>query len=723
MPELDTFVINQLKHVCKLTGAKWSAWIENFNGAWKIQTASSRSARSKKAIEILINRDDFNEWASETISMGRPNWRDISGKYENLSYSRIYLFPNKFTHQALLSGAYELSKADINVFKLIAQIPPPFEDENNRSKFQHLDFNVNLNLGSNNQTLPGIAEQVSIQNYQVGITLDQILEHITGKIFSKAAYLAIRRGESFRIQAIWKCLPEILEYDIQISAIPVLKTIINTHQGIIVNAPERIEQPGLPKTISEDEKSWMIIPVSLGQRVIGLAIFVSGQSGWFKPKLLREAAKQVNQIAYAIENAIIFEEATRYLQQLALLNELAATASVVADIDQVSRKVMQRLRRIFNIDWAAVHLLSQDRKSLREYGGKTELGFSHLDIRSGTLIDHTIRTGQPIRLNNLESEVSTLEGDPIIPLYKNSVCELAVPLKYSGQVIGALSLSSSSAYKFSTQDEQLLILIASNLAGLFENMRLNKETQERAEKLQETLHQLKESQYALIQSEKMATAGRLMASIAHEINNPLQAVQNCLHLAGRQELDHDTRNSYLHLANNELTRLMNTVQRMLDYYRPGGVDRKPVNINELLIKTLSLAQKQLDDCGVHLHLNLTKNLPNPFVVGDQIQQVFLNLILNASQAMNRGGHLWIKTQVEQTFKGESTIVIIFQDSGPGIPEKLRPTIFEPFFSTRDQGLGLGLAVSYGIITAHEGNLELIESDETGACFRITLQAP
>jgi two-component system NtrC family sensor kinase len=312
---------------------------------------------------------------------------------------------------------------------------------------------------------------------------------------------------------------------------------------------------------------------------------------------------------------------------------------------------------------------------------------------------------------------------------------------------------------FRKSDLEMFAILARQAAVAQENARLQAE-------LRDYIHQLENSQRALIQVEKMATAGRLTASIAHEINNPLQAVQNCVHLASRKELSTQERQTYLNLAQSELERLMHTVQQMLDFYRPTALDRKPLDINALIKKVLSLMEKQLKDHHIQVHLKLAPRLPYVFAVGDQIQQVFLNLILNAMEAMSRatqerslatgerslnnGGELLIESSVSLSSDALATknqpqapvarVEIFIEDTGPGVPASERKHIFEPFVSTKVQGTGLGLAVSYGIVTAHGGSLELVESCRIdahksaglaadpagqkhvsrGSCFRVSL---
>jgi signal transduction histidine kinase len=229
------------------------------------------------------------------------------------------------------------------------------------------------------------------------------------------------------------------------------------------------------------------------------------------------------------------------------------------------------------------------------------------------------------------------------------------------------------------------------------------------------VRRVEDSQQALLRAEKMAAAGRLTASIAHEVNNPLQSVQNCLHLAGREDLPAEKRQEYFELARNELERLMKTMQRMLDFYRPGAAKVEPVDVLELLQHVLSLTSQQLGQRHIEVQTELPQSLPEIFAVSSQIQQIFFNLILNALDAMPAGGKLEIRAR-----ERDHGVEMTFQDYGPGIPESKRNDIFEPFFSTKEGGTGLGLTVSYNIVTAHGGTLDLINGNQPGACFRLFL---
>jgi signal transduction histidine kinase/FixJ family two-component response regulator len=281
----------------------------------------------------------------------------------------------------------------------------------------------------------------------------------------------------------------------------------------------------------------------------------------------------------------------------------------------------------------------------------------------------------------------------------------------SGRAVLLAGRSREDGSEFSSADLETFALFASQAGGALDNARLYAD-------LHATLDQVKEQQMALIQTEKLAAIGRLTASIAHEVNNPLQAVRNCLHLVGRDDLSNEKRDSYLSLAQDELERLMNTVQQMLDFYRPSALEREWVDIHILMDNVLTLLDNQLDQNDIKVSFKRAEGLRPLYIVRNQMQQVFFNMVLNSMDAIMEHGHIWIS--FEEVGK---QVEVFFKDDGPGVPDEERENIFEPFVSSKPQGVGLGLSVSFMIVDAHAGSLELLKTEDpdvTGACFRITL---
>lgn len=285
---------------------------------------------------------------------------------------------------------------------------------------------------------------------------------------------------------------------------------------------------------------------------------------------------------------------------------------------------------------------------------------------------------------------------------------ILIPVTRSDLRVVLFAARDAGVAPFRGADLELFHILANQSLVALENARLYAD-------LRAYVRKVEESQQALLRSEKMAAAGRLTASIAHEVNNPLQSVQNCLHLAGREDMAAEKRKEYFELARTELERLMKTMHRMLDFYRPGSTKVGQVDLLELLKHVLSLTSQQMGQRHIELVTDLPASLPPVEAVNSQIQQIFFNLILNAFDVMPGGGSLFIRAR-----EVENGVELQFEDTGPGIPEELRNNIFEPFFSTKDGGTGLGLTVSYNIVTAHGGTLDIVKGSGDGACFRLFL---
>lgn len=354
---------------------------------------------------------------------------------------------------------------------------------------------------------------------------------------------------------------------------------------------------------------------------------------------------------------------------------------------------------------AAYYQLHPESALLDLMAGRGTLAFDSGNGRESALARQAASLESPLIVNingpgdpGLQSELTCrgLAAAMFAPITRPGMRSLLYAGRESGQA------------PFREADLEMFLILARQAAIAMENARLYAE-------LRDYVRRVEESQQALLQAEKMAAAGRLTASIAHEINNPLQAVQNCIHLAGREDLSLEKRQEYFELARSELDRLHITVQRMLDFYSPNAVSPQQVDLADLLTHVLGLMSKQLEERGVHIKRNIPAALPQVMAVNSQVQQVFINLILNAYDAMPSGGELRISAHAAR-----GGVEILFQDTGPGVPSDKSRNIFDPFVSTKEGGTGLGLTVSYNIVTAHGGTLELLNGRGPGACFRVYL---
>jgi len=220
----------------------------------------------------------------------------------------------------------------------------------------------------------------------------------------------------------------------------------------------------------------------------------------------------------------------------------------------------------------------------------------------------------------------------------------------------------------------------------------------------------------LFESEKLAAVGTLAASIAHEVNNPLEAIKNSLHLLAVGKDVSSER--FLNIAIKETERVSNIIHRMLGFARrSGGVEW--TSVNQLIEETLALVERKLKHAGIRVVQRLDPNLPEIHGYPDQLRQVFLNIILNAQQSIEGGGLIEVVTSIYDT-SADPSVVVEISDTGSGISQEEMAHIFEPFFSRRKDGTGLGLWVTQNIVRQHGGHIEIANRERKGSTFRLIL---
>jgi two-component system sporulation sensor kinase A len=223
----------------------------------------------------------------------------------------------------------------------------------------------------------------------------------------------------------------------------------------------------------------------------------------------------------------------------------------------------------------------------------------------------------------------------------------------------------------------------------------------------------------MIESERFMANQHLAAAVAHEVNTPLQAIESCLHLAGKLG-DAVQRDRYLRLAREEIQRVGHILRQLLDLYRPAQGARSTLLLNDLVERALLLVGSSLARNGVRVEQDLAVDLPTIVGRAEELTQVLLNLILNAMHAMGRGGRLSIRTRYERHPEIGPSVALTVSDNGPGVAATALERIFEPFFTTKPDGHGLGLAVTQRIVAAHGGAITVNSVPGEGASFSVTL---
>jgi PAS domain S-box-containing protein len=399
-------------------------------------------------------------------------------------------------------------------------------------------------------------------------------------------------------------------------------------------------------------------------------------------------------------------------QELLALNTIADLLGQSPVLEDGLRAVLLRITELFALDIGAVFFLDENSKKLVRpvmVGFRTEVArrFDQIDL-SPALLEQLRRVhanlvsgAAPI----LPEEFHELRGSEGIP-----VSQIAV-LWSKDRIMGLLLIGCRDTREFSAAELNLISAVANQIATAIDKSLLLEKTREAYESLRHTQQQL-------LQSEKMAAVGQLISGVAHELNNPLTAILGYSQLLKSEDLSGKRGAEYVEKLHRQAQRTHHIVQSLLSFARQRKPQRAPVNLHQILEDTLILREYDLRLHKIRVHREFDPQLPVTSADFHQLQQVFLNILNNAMDAIQETGgpgEIWIRTEASA-----GHLRVEFTDSGPGVQNPHR--IFDPFYTTKPvgKGTGLGLSICYGIIKEHGGDIEAKNSPPRGATFVITL---
>jgi len=397
-----------------------------------------------------------------------------------------------------------------------------------------------------------------------------------------------------------------------------------------------------------------------------------------------------------------------------MLQRVSQTATSVLELRQLTSMLLDEVTNMMHISKAGILL-------------KEETGEFRLVAQRGLapVLGLRLRGDHPV-VRWLASEEGLLTRDDVdtMPQFKalwgrekedleRLGAGLFVPLRAKGELVGIFALGPKlSEETYSADDQITLTTLANHTAVALENARLFSD-------LKQSLQELKQTRAQLIQADKLSALGRMIAGVAHEINNPLPTIMGYAQLLQGEEVSDQVRRD-LERISEAAKRSQRTVQNLLAFARASKPQRDYLDINQVIEETLALRSYQLKVDNIEVVKRLEGNLPWTMADRYQLQQVFLNLINNAQQAMAEqgGGRLAVRSEL----RTGDTIRVTVSDTGPGIPEEIMPRLFEPFFTTKEvgKGTGLGLSVSYGIVSEHRGRIWAESEEGKGANFIVEL---
>lgn len=418
------------------------------------------------------------------------------------------------------------------------------------------------------------------------------------------------------------------------------------------------------------------------------------------------------QATVALENARLVDEVQHQARETAALNRAGQAITSLLDRDDVLALVIAETQSLLNADGVWVLLCDGEcseqpamRVAAASWGLERLVG-AHVPVTASIAgLSVETRQGQIIADTRADARFyAALENEAGMTMRSL----LAAPLVVRDAVIGVIQASKTVADAFRPRDLAVFERMAATAAVAIDNARLLEVERAQYQRLQE-------SQAQMMRVEKMVALGRMAAALAHEINNPLQAIQSHVDLLMDFPLPPAQQSEFLGVVRTEMARLTEIVQRVLEFSRPALAPRQPVSVEELVQRTLALASKQLQRHAVQVSTWLDGDLT--VVVGrDQMVQVFLNLVINAAEAIGSQGQIEIRADRQDGF-----VHITFANDGPPIPADHLPHVFEPFYTTKSDGTGLGLAVSQNLIEQYSGAISVANGDgDRGVVFTVRL---
>jgi len=463
--------------------------------------------------------------------------------------------------------------------------------------------------------------------------------------------------------------------------------------------------------LRSEVRSELAVPLEVQGEIRGVVNVDSDQLEAFTAEDQELLEALATQAARVIHNTWLYEQLrlkARLFESLASVSQVINSA---LSLDDALKVITREACVLMRAKMCSLMLLDETRQWLdlrASFGaGEAYIAKPRLGIEE-SLLGSVVRRKKPIQIENVRTssryqhvEVARREGLSAL---------LSVPLIFGGQVIGTLSVYTGQPYSFSNEEVRILSALAELSAIAIEKARLY----ERVVDVEEQLRQ----------NEKLSALGLLAAEVAHEIRNPLTVMKMLYHSLDLKFALGDPRAKDARIIDEKIEHLNRIVEQILDFARTTEPQLAPVNLNEVIDELALLVRHKLKHQNIQLERKLAPGLPP--VLGDapQLEQAFLNLILNAAEAMPEGGALTILSRsIRIPRRGENAayVAVDFKDTGPGMtPEQQRRAFTSVLHTTKAKGTGLGLAIVGRIIETHRGKVKIKSRPGHGATISVLL---
>jgi signal transduction histidine kinase len=458
-------------------------------------------------------------------------------------------------------------------------------------------------------------------------------------------------------------------------------------------------------------QSELAVPLEVKGEVRGVINVDSDRKEAFSAEdqdLLQELAVQA---AKVIENTWLYEQLRLKVRLFETLASVSRTINSTLNLDEALRVITREACELMRARMCSLMLIDESREWLdlrASYGaGEAYIKKPRLSA-SESLLGVVVRRKKPMHVTNVQA--STHYQNIELARREGLVSLLSVPLLFAGQAIGSLNVYTGRVYNFSNEEIRILSALAELSAIAIEKARLY----ERVVDVEEQLRQ----------NEKLSALGLLAAEVAHEIRNPLTVMKLLYHSLNLKFPVGDPRTKDTEIIESKIEHLNKIVEQILDFARTTEPKFAPVNLNDLVDELGLLVRHKLGNQSIKLIRDLQADLPTAMGDAPQLEQAFLNLILNAAEAMPDGGTLTIKSRsliMPRTALRPTHVMLEFKDTGNGMTEEQQKRAFTAVLATtKAKGTGLGLAIVGRIVETHRGQIKIKSQAGRGTTMRITL---
>lgn len=483
--------------------------------------------------------------------------------------------------------------------------------------------------------------------------------------------------------------------------------------GLVISSGTTIAIPDvqadprfLQQTLPVSYRSLIVSPVQVNKKIIGTISVHSDEVGIFDPGDINLLSALGSQVAIAIENADLLEATRENLRETNALYHVSRSMASSLDAKLAITETVDFLQKIFKYYHIQVYMADGSGRLQAFHGAGiigdrlTEQGFS-VSIGEG-IIGYVAETSEPFFTNDV-GEVLFYMNYPLLP---ETASEMALPIVAGDRLIGVLDVQETAANPISLRHMKLMNMISRQMGLALQKVNLIGD-------LQASLNQEKMMRAQLLQNERLVTVGRLLASISHELNNPLQAIQNVLFLLKSENLSEQAHQD-LDVILSETDRMTSLISRLRATYRTPQADEfKDVVLNSLIEDMFALTATYMRHKNIAFEFHPDMELPPIPCLPDQVRQVLLNLFMNAIDAMPDGGKLIVQTR---NLPEQKRVLLTVTDSGTGISSEILPHLFEPFVTDKHTGTGLGLTITHDIVRQHDGEIQAHNLPQGGAEF-------